>query len=358
MLSYKKDLKWYGEKMNMQIPIQLTHKITPVFTNPLETVSSGNQEPDFFIMEQPNDTFLKQKETNPEKFMGGIGATIGAQTGKAVYPVLYGVMGGILGAPLGPAGVAVGAIAGAAAGEAFEKVSGAGKIIVGMAGGAIGKTAGKIANHLKETQTTEQNKEPFSMMTLFKQLATDSFRGLRPISDEDKKMFMKNIRPGDIIIMNDDRIDFEPVEKIAGATGNWTHAAYVKDDKNTIEMWLEGYRERTIEELLSKNHHMMLLRPDYKDEESREKMSEEIQKYSAAKYDFAFDMTSDDKLYCTELIYKSLKAVCPEIHIDPLNINGYKAVSADELVKSKDMSVIASTGSDFKTNFLSRYGQI
>ncbi len=101
---------------------------------------------------------------------------------------------------------------------------------------------------------------------------------------------------------------------ILGATGSeWSHvgiiikkknAWYVVEARNGVETTaLQGFIQR------GKNNEFKVFRStSYDNSKMRNALYSEIAKYSQKKYDIYFEF-SDDRIYCSELTYKVLKAV-------------------------------------------------
>ncbi len=288
-----------------------------------------------------------------------MGASIGSQVGKLTFPLLAGTIGGVVGRMIfGPVGAVVGSVLGTSAGALIEKQTSGGKIAGGMTGGYIGMQTGKSKEKERPQGLDADEKDrKYSLDKLFSKLQMKAIKDLNPMSEEDKKIIKDNARPGDVIITTSDEIDVEILQKALGGTANWVHASFVTDETNTVEMVATGFQKSTIKTLIDTNQHAMILRPSYSSEENKKKAIEEAKNFEGADYDFMFNIESDNRLYCTELVYKALKSAQPDIDIEPASFHGYKVVSADELIKSPDMNIVASTGSHFEANFFKRYQQ-
>ncbi len=293
------------------------------------------------------------------KVFGAAGAAIGSNVGKATLPLGLGVAAGAIASSLfGPVGIAAFAAVGIAGGIIAEKKSHAGKYAGGMAGGAVGVMAGNAAEKINYTpsENLASATQNFSLKTLFAKLKDLNYTSSEPISPKEKEAVKQIIQPGDILITNEDsEFKFEFIEKAIGLSGNWVHGALVKDKNTIIEMVASGYREVPIDVSLNENEHIMVLKPQYKNPQEIEKTIQSAQQHVGKPYDSKMSLKSDDKLYCTELIYKSLKDGAPAIRIEPKSLFGFKAIAPDKIIESPDIQTAFSTGSSLLHNYLHKF---
>lgn len=328
----------------------------------------------------PKDSFelsgTPPEKGNCAKVFGAVGAAVGATAGRTILPAL-GVAGGILAGTgmlcLGPVGVAVAGIAGLALGATTEILTKAGRIAGGMAGGAVGYSAG-IAADKKGVETGEVIREEtknFSLKSLLSKLKDPSYTKHEMISAQQAAEIVKTIQPGDLIIGNNDKnMNFELFQKVIGASGNWTHVCIVKDEHTVMETLVpaltdraldageaseRGYEENSPESMIMRNHHLTILRPRYAGPESIEKVIETGQAKKDVKYDMLFNMSSDDKMYCTEFVYKVLNEAAPELALKPSALMGIRYVTADDFINNPNMETVYNTGSDFWMNYLGKF---
>ena len=352
------------------------------FTNTPKSNSTTNKsidsdkQSDKFTPSAKEDPPLKASPKDSMKAYGTVGAAIGSAIGKTALPAL-GIVAGVLSASvLGPIGAGI-AIAGLGAGFFAEKKLRAGNIAVGMAGGVIGSAAGKIAEkmNIAPSDKLAETTKNFSFKSLYSKLKTRGSTSMPKITLEQAQEFKKLLKPGDIIVGNNDTdMNFEIAQKLLGTSGNWTHACIVKDENTVMETLIPevtdrhlsdessasknragGFEENKIEDMIMRNHHLMILRPQYKDDETIQNVIEVGNSFKNVQYDMRFNLSSDDKMYCTEFVYKVLQKAAPEIKIDPGKFMGIKFVTADHIMASKDIDLITTTGSDFWTNYLSHY---
>lgn len=346
--------------------------IKPDFTNQAEIQSESSQ--DAYVPASVSS------EGSITKACGTIGSAIGAVSGRITFlPSIAAIKGAVIGGALfGPAGAIVGGVIGAGAGIYGEKKLRAGRVLGGMLGGAIGMGVGKVLDKMgiKPSKELADETKSFSFPSLFKKLQDPEFTSHKKITAKEAKEIVKSLKPGDLIIGNNDNgFTFEIVQKFIGASGNWTHVAIQAEDNTVMEVMIpeltdrgdskEGhgffetlnrpYMENETSEMIQRNHHLIILRPNYKDRETVKKVIDTGKSYKNVQYDMFFNLNSDDKHYCTEFAYKVLGKAAPEIKLKPSSFLGYKFMGADDFIKSPDVQVIYNTGSNFWHNYLSKF---
>lgn len=355
--------------MNISSSLPQINTNYPVATKP--QISNDNKNA-LVLSDKFEHSEVEQSDMHAsKKLFGAVGAAIGHAIGKVSFPVAMTVLGGVAGSMvLGPAGAVLGSVAGAALGGAAELKGSAGSTALGMAGGAIGEVAGMVADkagHVPQKKLADATKN-FTLKSLFAKLQNHKYTSQHKITMEEAKEIKKILKPGDIIIgNNDDDMRFELAQKAIGASGNWTHACIVKDQDTVIESLIpkqtdrlgleasRGYFENRPEDMITRNHHLMILRPAYSGDAEVESVLKVAESMKNIKYDLFFNMNSDDKMYCTELVYKALKEGAPEIPVTPGKFLGLEFVTADHFEQSPAMEKIYTTGSDFAVNYLSKF---
>ncbi len=368
-------------KINSQINMNLPNQGLQSTKKGSDNNQIKVENSDKFTPSSPEEPVFKATPKDSLKTAGAVGAAVGASIGKLALPAL-GVAGGLLAAAvLGPLGVGVACVLGAAAGVFAEKKTRAGNIALGMAGGAIGTGIGKAAEKMDIAPSARMANatKNFSLKSLYSKLAAPHYTSSQKITYEEAAEIKKHLKPGDIIVGNNDTtMNFEITQKIIGASGDWTHACIVKDQNTVMEVLIpevtdrdidsdkhrkisakddpdRGYIENTPENMITRNHHLMILRPQYKDDESIQNVIKVGESMKDVKYDVFFNLSSDDRMYCTEFVYKVLQKAAPEIKIEPNKFMGIKFITGDELKNSKNIDTVYNTGSDFLTNFMHKY---
>ncbi len=330
-----------------------------IASNPSEVKQNDklafNPEHDKFTPSLPTER-EKTPIADSKKVFGMAGAYIGSKIGKIAMPVALAAGAGVVAATvLGPVGIIAAAAVGLTGGIATEKFSKAGSVAGGFAGAAIGLTSGAIADKLGHSpiESRAEIAKDFSLKGLAKKIKNQLQHKDLLLTDSQKEIFKQTVQKGDIVITETDspaNLFISGGQKALGVRSNWIHGAMVTEKGTVIEMMPNGYNEKTIDEVLGRENHIMILRPNYKDETSIHNTLAEMRKNEGAKYDFALSLGSDDKLYCTELIYKALKEGAPEINVETRHELGRDYILSQDLLHSKDMEVKYSTGSDLLFN--------
>lgn len=298
------------------------------------------------------------------KVFGTVGTAAGVIAGRAL--ILPGAGAAFTSAMVGtaiggPLGTVIGAAAGLAVGAVTEYKTKIGRWIGGLVGGAVGSVLGTVASAAGYRPSPKMAEETrgFSFKSLFKKLLNPSYTSHKKISAEKARDVIKNLKPGDLIITNNDEdYRFELAQKLMGKSGNWTHIGIVDENKKVLEVLIstDGPTESDPEKLFTENHHVVILRPDYKNLDSVKKTLAEARKYfGKSKYDFDFRLSTEDKLYCQEYVYKAMQRGAPEIKIKPSRFMGIDFISADDFIESPDVKQTWTTGSNFWMNLLSKF---
>jgi len=366
--------------------------------------------------------------TTCRKVWGSVGTAVGAVSGRVATPVLASIAAGSLAGTFlgGPLGTAAGAIAGLGAGVYLELKSKIGRFAGGIMGGAVGSVAGMVASKVpgyEPGETLAKETKGFTFKSLFKKLWHPDYTSHKNITPEEANKVIKDLKPGDLLITNHDGdYKFELAQKFLGKTGNWTHVGLVGDEEHDGKQVLEvlvsanGPVITPTEEVFTRNHHVMVLRPDYKDPESlkatlkeardyldrqwfsitkddikelkkevdggkleaikdkkfqeKEELKKELEQagftseerekildksLKKVTYDFSFKLGTDDKLYCQEHAYKAMQKGSPEIKIEPSKFLGMEFLTADDFIDSPHVREVYNTGSNFWINFLSKF---
>lgn len=330
------------------------------------TVKSGKK---CMADEIPKDMFSPAEDSSSKwedchKVFGTVGTAAGAVAGRGIIPASSALLLATLAATAvaGPLGIVVGGLAGLGLGAAYEYKSKLGRFAGGILGGAIGVGLGKLAALVpgyRPSKAMVDETKGFSFKSLFTKLFNPHYTSHKKISSKEAQKVIKDLKPGDLIITNNDEdYKFELGQKLMGKTGAWTHIGMVSENNTVVEVLIstDGPTESSPESLFTKNHHVVVVRPDYKSPESVKKTLEAARKYfGKAKYDFDFKLSSEDKLYCQEYIYKAMQDGAPEVKVEPSRFMGLEYLSADDFLKSPDMKEVYNTGSNFWMNLISKF---
>jgi uncharacterized protein YycO len=312
---------------------------------------------------QPHDA--AERPSICRRIFGTIGAALGAVAGRAAAVLGTGAalsmtVGAALG--LGPLAAGIGALAGLYLGYKAEKKTRIGRLVGGMIGGAAGIAAGiatsKLTRFTPGKALAEETKG-FTYGGLLQKLRNPTCTSHTKLSREEAEKFIKDLKPGDLIITNEDgNFNFEITQKFLGRTGDWTHIGLISEKNTVLEVLIQadGTQETDPLERMTNNHHVIVLRPEYGSPDEIKNVIDEARSYfGKVTYDHKFNMKDDDKLYCQEYIYKVFHKGAPDIDVRPFKILGREFITADEFINSPDMKVANTTGSNFWLNYLSRF---
>ncbi|MFP4497502.1 MAG: YiiX/YebB-like N1pC/P60 family cysteine hydrolase [Vulcanimicrobiota bacterium] len=310
-------------------------------------------------------TISKAKpEPSYSRIFGTIGAAAGAAVGRlTVLSSAGAAVAALAGSALigGPVAPVILGVCGFAAGLYAEKKTRIGRFIGGIAGGLTGAGAGKVADlagKKPEGKLAEETRG-FGLKSLLSKLWKPKYTSHKKISSEEAKRIVDGLKPGDLIITNHDGdYKFEIAQKLLGKTGNWTHIGLVDEKNNILEALVDtdGPVENKAQDAIEKNHHVMVLRPNYNSPESARKAIQKARDYlGEANYDFSFNLGDDSELYCQEYIYNAMQHGAPEVKIEPTSFLGKQIITADEFINSRDMKTVYNTGSNFWMNYLSKF---
>ena len=307
------------------------------------------------------DDFVASSMDCP-KVYGAVGTMAGALAGQAALPLGAAAFLAHQGAALGgTVGAVVGGFAGLAVGALVESKTRVGRLLGGLAGGVSGGLLGQLSRPLGLVPTTGLAREcqSFSLSSLPKKLLNPDYTSHPNMTREAAAEAIRLAQPGDVIVTTDDH-DFklELMQKVAGASANWTHAAIVDENKQVMDILITANTPTKwpIEFIFEDNSHAMLLRPKYAGPESVSKTLDAVRAtFGHVTYDHKFDLKTDDAQYCQELVYKALQKGAPEVHVPRRKFLGKEMVLSDEFINSPDMKVMWSGGSSFWVNWLSKF---
>jgi hypothetical protein len=152
------------------------------------------------------------------------------------------------------------------------------------------------------------------------------------IKGPEMRKILDELQEGDIIMRRYDRY-------LSGwlIPGYWTHTGVVVSDRTIIHAMTKGVVEEDVMTYLRADHIMVLRVANKKFINSAISKAREM---LGKEYDFLFDSTNDERLYCTELV----KVCYPKIFSE---MEG-KAIPPDEIVKVQNLGIVHNSA-DFKT---------
>jgi uncharacterized protein YycO len=320
----------------------------------------------------PHDTVeIKNHAEVNRKALGTSCAAFAAIVGRlTVLPAIGAtLLSTVLGSVAGLPGAIAGGIAGASLGlrlelgKDFQGIFPAGRIvggaIGGLAGALVGDLMGRLGIKLPFSKGLVEETRGFSLLKLFRHLPDASYTSHEKLSESHCQAIQKIIQPGDILVTTQDStLSTEVPQFLLGGSGEggWVHGAIYTGDGNLVES--NGYFGqvvmRPLKDSLAVSEHVTVLRPHYRDEAQRQEVVADAMRRMGEPY--GFDTHLDpSSYYCTEFVYHVLKENAPQIQVEPSKFLRLRAVTGDDLVKSKDMDTLYSTGSSLLHNYLSKF---
>jgi hypothetical protein len=231
---------------------------------------------------------------------------------------------------------------------------------------ALGQVASKLG--YKPAEELIKETDSFSLLKLPKKLFNPTilkwgYTKHTRLSPETIKEVIKLLQPGDIVVTCSDSsaasMFVQTVQKLKRRISGWSHMGLVTNTGNIVHsMPSFGGRMTPPETFMERSHHLMVLRPKYKDADAVDRTINEAKQLakSAKYYDFSFSLSIDKALYCSELVTKALQKGDPEIKIAPTTFLKFKKIILlDDVIESPQMEKIYDTGSNFWMNYLSRF---
>lgn len=319
------------------------------------------------VLKEPVDSFDKDRDyTANAKALGTIMAGAGALVGRLAIPVLATSFGAGCLAAFGGAAAAVGGAVGLGLGlfaefrnRRYEGFVPVGRVLGGLAGGIVGTAAGYGLDKLGLNITNERLRDEtkgYSLTKLLGRLTDVSHTSHETLNAEQVATFKSKMKPGDVLVTNHDEfLDIEIPEALLGIGGGWSHTGiYVGDGQVVEALWGQGVIKRPVDDLLTSNHHVRILRPDYEDGQA-DKAIEEANSHVGKPYEARFNLEGDDKFGCVELVHKCITRSAPQVSLEPHSFFGKKFLSHKVFNDSPDLEVIEDTGSNFIYNYLSKF---
>lgn len=194
----------------------------------------------------------------------------------------------------------------------------------------------------------ERGKEGLSFMgklkeKFFSAISTPLYSRYPEVTEEKKQKILDSLQPGDIILETNANYPLWLfMEKVAG-NSDYSHAAIYEGNDHMIEADSDAGVVRTdLKNYLKGRMAIKVIRPDYKSEEDIKATLDYARNQIGKPYDSSFDYSEDDKLYCSELVAKSLKAAPSNMTIVTQNIKilGGEAILPGDMQKLKNSTVV------------------
>lgn len=215
-----------------------------------------------------------------------------------------------------------------------------GKMLGLVIGGILGYSVGKILDFfnikLPYPDRLVNETKSFELKNLFKNLGKITYTSRKKITEDELREIMKNLKPGDIIINEIE--DYTLINLVASLNTRkvmqWGHAMIYLGEGKVMEARMET-NSVTENDFITSNEgytHLIVIRPP---EELTKKIVEEAMKFKdKVKYDYKYDLSTDDAMYCSEFVYKVLKNADPNIKIFVRKtLTGSSALYPDEIVE-------------------------
>lgn len=278
-------------------------------------------------------------------FAGGP-AVLGA--GVALGVAAAGALGapGLLGLAAGVAGAAVGGYLGVMVHTKLHL----GKQLGARVGAALGDLAGRAAaalnlplrsDHIDETRD-------FSPSKMISHLNDSSYTHHPRISETEAEGFMAQLKPGDIVLTNDESATLWTVlVGMVDGKADFSHALLYQGDGKTLESRTvtHGVAEGDLKSVLMRKHHAVAVRPRYTSDAQALDVVQKGRDKIGTPYDFRFRF-GDDSLYCSEFVYKSVTEAAPQVAFEQRAVIGRVAVLPGDLLHTRQADVVAEVGKD------------
>ncbi|MCE1246701.1 MAG: hypothetical protein LWY06_08660 [Firmicutes bacterium] len=269
----------------------------------------------------------------------------------AAGAVIGGIAGAFVGGPVGAiAGKVIGGAAGAYAGVKVQAATEIGKKIGARMGHFAGKVLGLFAktlgiplrsDHIEETKNYSYDK----MIT---HLDDSHYSNHARISEKDALAFMDKIKPGDIVLTNDESGTlFSIIVGAVDGKADFNHALLNAGNGKTIESRTvtDGVAEGDMKTVLMSKHHAIAIRPHYTSDSEAQDVVDAARGMIGTKYDFRFRM-GDDSMYCSEMVFKAVKKGAPEIQFHKRPLITREVILPSDFLRTKKADVVAEAGKD------------
>jgi hypothetical protein len=284
---------------------------------------------------------------------GGFGAA-GAIIGGVLGTVVAGPIGGIV-------GKVAGSIVGAYAGVKLQAKTGIGRKIAGKVGGGMGEMLGTIARALKIPLRSDHIEETknYSYESMKTHLGTTQYTSHPHISKEDTEKFIAKLKPGDIVLTNDEACTIFSLLIVAvDGKADFNHAILHTGDGKTIESRTvtHGVAEGDLRDVLPHKHHAIAVRPRYEPAEQAADVVKAGKDMIGTKYDYLFGM-GDNSMYCSEVVYKAVRKGAPQVDFKKRPLLTKEVILPGDLLRTKEADVIAEVGKDntLFTSYLAKF---
>jgi uncharacterized protein YycO len=197
------------------------------------------------------------------------------------------------------------------------------------------------SDHIQETKNYSYDK-----MTTH--LGDTHYSSHERISEKDADNFMSKIKPGDIVLANDESgTIFSIIIAAADGKADFNHALLNAGNGVTIESRTvtDGVAEGDMKKVLMSKHHVVAVRPHYESDKQAQEVVDAARGMIGTKYDYRFRM-GDNSMYCSEVVYKAVGKGAPEIHFEKRPLITREVILPGDLLRTKQADVVAEIGKD------------
>ena len=186
---------------------------------------------------------------------------------------------------------------------------------------------------------------------IFREVPT---RGAK-MSEEEKQQILEKIQPGDVLLMHTtSRPNLAHLEYLVTGT-NYTHCAIYEGRDKFLEANGAGVDRASLTERLDGPIQVSVVRPKYQDFKERAAVMRAARNMRGVEYDYKFDNSNADKVYCTEFIELALKAGNPNFEVPDVSRLGHEFTAPDAFLEMKDVDVIHEGKADYWKNRLEHW---
>lgn len=177
----------------------------------------------------------------------------------------------------------------------------------------------------------------------------------RTLSPEKKDRIKSMLRPGDILLeTNNFYPGWQIAERVAFGS-SWTHSAMYVGDGHVIDSGTKDYvAELDVDDFLSA-FHIAVLRPRYQSAADADGAVKYCRQMLGRPYDYDFDQSNDNELYCAELIYNALQHQTTKMDIPMLKLRGKDVVAPNAFLQSPQIDLLWTSNSRFWRNMLTHW---
>lgn len=175
------------------------------------------------------------------------------------------------------------------------------------------------------------------------------------ISEEEKQQILEKLQPGDILLTYvSKRPNLGHLEY--WTTGShYTHCALYEGHGRIIEALGDRVLRSPLIDRLDGPIKVAVVRPPYQSFKDRRLVVEEAKKLVGTEYDYRFDNSETEKLYCTEFIEVAMKKVDPALDVPDVSFLGRELTAPDGFLQMRGAQLVHDGQSDYWRNQLHQW---